>query len=100
MSNKKEFILKKRKFKQLTKDEMSIRRDQIFKLVFGSNERSEFLKDLLESILHKKITNIVIRNEVSLSKIHINNKDVRLDILAEIERKRENKYWNAELERV
>jgi predicted transposase/invertase (TIGR01784 family) len=80
-------ILKPRKFKPLTKDEISIRRDVIFKIVFGVNERSELLKDLLESILHRKITNIVIRNEVALDKIHADDKQMRLDILAEVDGK-------------
>jgi predicted transposase/invertase (TIGR01784 family) len=79
--------LKPRKFKKLTKDEISIRRDIIFKIVFGSNERSELLKDLLESLLHRKITNIVIRNEVSLDKIYAEDKSMRLDILAEVDGK-------------
>ena len=53
----------KRKYQPLKKGEYDIRRDNIFKIVFGSNERSEYLKAFLESILHKKITNIVIRND-------------------------------------
>lgn len=79
--------LKKRKYQPLRKDEFSIRRDEIFKIIFGSNDRSEFLKAFLESILHKKITNIVIRNDVALDKIHADNKLMRLDILAEIDGK-------------
>jgi hypothetical protein len=91
MTNKKGFYLKPRKFKPLKKNEYTIRRDSVFKIVFGANERSELLKDLLESILHKKITNIVIMNEVSLDKIHADNKLMKLDILAEINRKRKGK---------
>jgi hypothetical protein len=80
-------VLSPRKFKPLTKDEISIRRDIIFKIVFGANERSELLKDLLESILHRKITNIVVRNELALDKIHAYDKQMRLDILAEVDGK-------------
>jgi predicted transposase/invertase (TIGR01784 family) len=89
MSKEKEecLILSPRKFKPLTKDEISIRRDIIFKIVFGANERSELLKDLLESILHRKITNIVVRNELALDKIHAYDKQMRLDILAEVDGK-------------
>ena len=79
--------LAKRKYVPLQKDEYSIRRDEVFKIIFGANERSEFLKAFLESILHKKITNIVIRNDVALDKLHADNKLMRLDILAEIDGK-------------
>ncbi len=79
--------LEKRKYKPLGKEEKSIRRDEIFKIVFGKNERSKYLKELLESILHKEITNIVIKNEVSVDKIYADTKNMRLDILAEIEGK-------------
>jgi len=66
---------------------MSVRRDEIFKIVFGSNDRSELLKAFLESILNEKITNIVINNEVVQDKIHKENKQMKLDILAEIDGK-------------
>ena len=77
-------VLQKREYRKYTEDEKSIRNDDIFKIVFGSNERSQYLKELLESILHEKITNIVIRNDVALDKVHADNKLMRLDILAEI----------------
>lgn len=79
--------LTKRNFKPFRKDEHSIRRDEVFKIVFGSNERSQYLKELLESILHRKITNIVIRNDVALDKTYADNKLMKLDILAEIDGK-------------
>ena len=79
--------LSKREYVPLQKNEYSIRRDEVFKIVFGSNERSEYLKAFLESILHKRITNIVIRNDVALDKLHADNKLMRLDILAEIDGK-------------
>lgn len=53
----------------------------------GSNERSQYLKELLESILHRKITNIVIRNDAALDKTYANDKLMELDILAEIDGK-------------
>ena len=79
--------LKTKVYKPFTKDEISIRKDVIFKIIFGDNYRSQYVKALLESILHKKITNIVIRNDVLLDKIHEEDKSMRLDILAEIDGK-------------
>ena len=79
--------LAKRKYKPLKRGEYDIRNDEVFKIVFGSNERSEYLKAFLESVLHKKITNIVVRNDVALDKVHADNKLMRLDILAEIDGK-------------
>lgn len=77
-------LLKERPYKPYTEDEISIRKDEIFKIVFGSNDRSEYLKDFLEGVLHKKVTNIVIRNDVAIDKVHADNKLMRLDILAEV----------------
>ncbi len=79
--------LKKRKFKPLEKNEWSLRRDEIFKIVFGKNENKKYLKDLLESILHMEIKNLEVKNEVLLDKIYANTKDMRLDILVEIDEK-------------
>ena len=66
--------LSKRPYKPYSEDEHSIRKDEIFRIVFGSNDRFKYLKDFLEGILHKNITNIIIRNDVSLDKIHADNK--------------------------
>lgn len=77
--------LKERKYKEFNKGEYSIRDDDVFKIVFGRNEHSFYLKALLEALLHKRITNIVIRNDVALDKLHADNKLMRLDILAEID---------------
>ena len=79
--------LKTKVYKPFTKEENSIRRDVVFRLVFGNNYRSEYLKALLESLLHKRITNIVIRNDAELDKIHADGKEMKLDILAEIDGK-------------
>lgn len=87
--------LKERKYQKFRKGEYSIRDDDVFKIVFGSNERSQYLKALLESLLHEKITNIVIRNDVALDKLHADNKLMRLDILAEIN---ENEKVNIEFQ--
>jgi predicted transposase/invertase (TIGR01784 family) len=86
MNNKKEKLyLKPRKFKPFDKNEYSIRRDEVFKIVFGSNKRKKYLKKFLESILHIQIKDIVIQNEVTMDKIYADNKGLRLDLLAEIE---------------
>lgn len=87
--------LKERKYQKFKKGEYSIRDDDVFKIVFGSNERSQYLKALLESLLHEKITNIVIRNDIALDKLHADNKLMRLDILAEIN---ENEKVNIEFQ--
>ena len=79
--------LSRRPYKPYTEDEISIRKDEIFRIVFGSNDRYKYLKDFLEGILHRTITNIIIRNDVALDKIHADNKLMRLDILVEVEGK-------------
>lgn len=79
--------LSRRPYKPYSEDEHSIRKDEIFRIVFGSNDRFKYLKDFLEGILHKNITNIIIRNDVSLDKIHADNKLMRLDILVEVDGK-------------
>ena len=76
--------LKPRKYKEFKRGEISLRRDEIFKIAFGTNVRAYLLKDFLEAILKRKITNIVVRNEVTLERIHVEGK---LDLLAEIEGK-------------
>ena len=76
-----------KKYKEFEEGEESIRNDVIFRVALGTNERSQYLKQFLEGILHKKITNIVIKNDVALEKIHADNKLMRLDILAEIDGK-------------
>lgn len=80
-------ILKNRKFKEFKKEEYTIRNDAVFKIVFGSNERSHLLKNFLEAILHRKITNIVVRNEVALNRIHAEDKFGKLDLLVEVDGK-------------
>ena len=76
-------VLTKRPYKPYKEDEKSIRNDEIFKIVFGSNDRYEYLQDFLEGILHRRITHLAIRNDVALDKIHADNKLMRLDILVE-----------------
>lgn len=78
-------LLPKRPYKPYKVDEKSIRNDEIFKIVFGSNDRYEQLQDFLEGVLHRKIIHIAIRNDVALNKIHADNKLMRLDILVEAE---------------
>ena len=78
-------ILRKRQYKPYSENEISIRMDEIFKIALGTNERFKYLKDFLEEILNRKITNIIIKNDVLINKIHADNKLMRLDILVEVE---------------
>ncbi len=78
-------ILSEREYKYYTKEERSIRSDEVFKIVFGNNYNSEYLKSLLEALLDINITNIAVRNEVALDRSHIGSKLMKLDILAEID---------------
>ena len=78
-------VLTKRPYKPYREDEKSIRNDEIFKIVFGSNDRYKYLQDFLEGVLHRKIRHLAIRNDVALDKIHSDNKLMRLDILVEAE---------------
>ncbi|MBR2786070.1 MAG: hypothetical protein IKD76_00970 [Clostridia bacterium] len=75
--------LPRRPYKPYRRDEISIRKDEIFRIVFGSNDRYKYLKDFLEGILNRTITNIIVRNDVALDKLHADNKLMRLDILVE-----------------
>ena len=74
-------------YKHFSLHEKSIRRDDIFKIVFGNNSNTTFLKSLLESILHTNITDIRVDNEVSLDRDYPDNKLIKVDILAEINKK-------------
>ena len=74
-------------YKHFNKEEMSIRRDDVFKIVFGDNGNKYFLKNFLEAILKTKITGIEIKNEVSLDRMNVDNKLIKVDILAEINKK-------------
>ena len=76
-----------RPYKHFNKEEMSIRRDDVFKIIFGDNGNKFFLKNFLEAILKTKITGIEIKNEVSLDRMNIDNKLIKVDILAEINKK-------------
>ena len=66
---------------------MSIRRDDVFKIIFGSDINKEYLKSFLEAILKRKIKKIKVKNEVSLKKIHIKSRLIKVDILTEIDKK-------------
>ena len=74
-------------YKHFNKNEMSIRRDDVFKIVFGNNSNKIFLKNFLEAILNTNITGIEIKNEVSLDRTYPENKLIKVDILAEINKK-------------
>ena len=56
-------------------------------MFFGSNKNSKYLKELLESLLHINITYLEVRNDVALDKIHADNKNMRLDVLVEVDKK-------------
>ena len=75
--------------------ENSIRRDDIFKIIFGNNSNTTFLKSLLEAILDTNITDIRVNNEVSLDRDYPDNKLIKVDILAEINK---NELINIELQ--
>ena len=74
-------------YKPFNSNEMSIRRDDVFKIIFGNNGNKIFLKNFLEAILNTNITGIEIKNEVSLDRIIVGNKLIKVDILAEIDKK-------------
>ena len=76
-----------RPYKHFNSDEMSIRRDDVFKIVFGSNYNIEFLKSLLEAILNTTIRVLEVKNEVSLDRDSPDDKLIKVDILAEIDKK-------------
>ena len=78
--------LSKHNYHHFRKNEMSIRRDDVFKIIFGANIRKEYLKDFLEAILHQNITDIKVKNEVSLEQIHSKSKLIRVDLLVEIDK--------------
>ena len=77
--------ISKHSFKHFNKDEISIRRDDVFKIIFGSSINSDYLKSFLEAILHTNITNIKVKSEVSLEKIYSKSKLIKVDVLAEID---------------
>ena len=91
-------ILKQRPYKPYSENEISIRRDEIFKIASGTNERFQYLKDFLEGVLHRKTTNIIIKNDVPIDKIHADNKLMRLDILVEVENQNGKEIINVELQ--
>ena len=78
----------------------NLKNDIIFKAFFGRKENEEFLIDFLEALLHIKIEQIIIREEVDLEKLNPHEKGGRLDlqaklndgIIVNIELQIENKY--------
>ena len=79
--------LTKHSYNHFNKEEMSIRRDEVFKIVFGSEINKGYLKSFLEAILKREITDIKVKSEVSLEKIYNKNRLIKVDILAEIDKK-------------
>ena len=74
-------------YKHFKIHERSIRSDDIFKIVFGDNSNTTFLRSLLEAILDTNITDIRVNNEVSLDRDFPDSKLIKVDILAEINKK-------------
>ena len=78
----------------------NLKNDIIFKAFFGRKGNEEFLIDFLEALLHIKIEQIIIREEVDLEKLNPQEKGGRLDlqaklndgIIVNIELQIENKY--------
>ena len=78
----------------------NLKNDIIFKAFFGRKGNEEFLIDFLEALLHIKIEQIIIREEVDLEKLNPHEKGGRLDlqaklndgIIVNIELQIENKY--------
>ena len=78
----------------------NLKNDIIFKAFFGRKGNEEFLIDFLEALLHIKIDNIIIKEEVDLEKLNPQEKGGRLDlqaklndgIIVNIELQIENKY--------
>ena len=79
--------LTKHSYNHFNKEEISIRRDEVFKIVFGSEINKGYLKSFIEAILKRKITDIKVKSEVSLEKIYNKNRLIKVDILAEIDKK-------------
>ena len=79
--------LTKHSYNHFNEKEMSIRRDEVFKIVFGSEINKGYLKSFLEAILKREITDIKVKSEVSLEKIYNKNRLIKVDILAEIDKK-------------
>ena len=78
----------------------NLKNDIIFKAFLGRKGNEEFLIDFLEALLHIKIDNIIIKEEVDLEKLNPQEKGGRLDlqaklndgIIVNIELQIENKY--------
>ena len=79
--------LTKHSYNHFNEKEMSIRRDEVFKIVFGSEINKGYLKSFIEAILKRKITDIKVKSEVSLEKIYNKNRLIKVDVLAEIAKK-------------
>ena len=61
---------------------LNLKNDIIFKTFFSRKGNEEFLIDFLNALLKIEIKNIVIRNEVSLERLGVDEKSGRLDLQA------------------
>jgi len=79
-------ILKERDYKPFRKEEESIRNDVVFRYVFGSEKNKKYLAELIKSLVDIDVDTdtLTIQNDIALDKIHADNKNMRLDILADI----------------
>ncbi|MBR2289413.1 MAG: PD-(D/E)XK nuclease family transposase [Clostridia bacterium] len=79
-------ILKERTYKPFNREENSIRNDIIFRYVFGTEKNKKYLAEMIKSLvgIDIDIDSLTVKNDVALDKIHADNKNMRLDILADI----------------
>lgn len=64
-----------------------IKKDFVFKRIFGSSNNKDILKDFLEGVLNKKIDEIEVKKDATLDKISKDNKTGTLDVQAKIDGK-------------
>lgn len=67
-----------------TKTKLNLKNDIIFKTFFSRKGNEEFLIDFLNSLLKIEIKEIIIREEVNLEKLSVDQKGGRLDLQAEL----------------
>lgn len=66
----------------MTKQNLNLKNDIIFKAFFSRKGNEEFLVDFLKALLKIEIKQIVIREEVNLQQLSTQEKGGRLDIQA------------------
>ena len=66
----------------MIKTKLNLKNDIIFKAFFSRKGNEEFLVDFLNALLKIEIKQIVIREEVSLQQLSVQEKGGRLDLQA------------------